>query len=165
MTSQTPDFVFNRPAALIAALPAVLGFAPVKSLVLVGIDRGQLGAVMRVDLGPCLDGELEHLVDVASAAQTDAVIAVIVDAEGARCPMCNDEYQQMCADLGELLADNDVQLTAVHVVDRIAEGGRWHCVDGCGAGGRIDDPGPRRCRSRRCSTGDGCTAAGRRCRP
>ncbi|MFZ3268743.1 MAG: DUF4192 domain-containing protein, partial [Mycobacterium sp.] len=27
-----------------------------------------------------------------------------------------------------------------HVVDRVAAGGRWHCVDGCGAGGVVDDP-------------------------
>ena len=28
----------------------------------------------------------------------------------------------------------------MHVVDRVAAGGRWHCVDGCGAGGVVDDP-------------------------
>ncbi len=26
------------------------------------------------------------------------------------------------------------------VVDRVAAGGRWHCVDGCGCSGVIDDP-------------------------
>lgn len=140
MTSKNPDFVLNRPAALIAAVPAVLGFVPEKSLVLVGVDRGQMGAVMRVDLADCLGGDLDHLVDVAAASRADAVIAVIVDAEGAPCRLCNDSYQQMCADLSELLADMGVALLDAHVVDRIAAGGRWHCVDGCGAGGPIDDP-------------------------
>ena len=50
MTKHRPDFELNRPGTLIAALPAVLGFVPEKSLVLVSVDRGELGAVMRVDL-------------------------------------------------------------------------------------------------------------------
>ncbi len=140
MTPKNPDFVLNRPAALIAAVPAVLGFAPEKSLVLVGVDRGQMGAVMRVDLADCLAGELDHLVDVATASRADAVIAVIVDAEGAACRLCNDSYRELSEDLEELLADNGVVLLDTHVVDRIAAGGRWHCVDGCGKGGRVDDP-------------------------
>ncbi|HXL61407.1 MAG TPA: DUF4192 family protein, partial [Mycobacterium sp.] len=49
-TSQPPDFHLNRPGVLIAALPAVLGFVPEKSLVLVTVDRGEMGCVMRVDL-------------------------------------------------------------------------------------------------------------------
>lgn len=140
MTPKNPDFVLNRPAALIAAVPAVLGFAPQKSLVLVGVDRGQMGAVMRVDLAECLGGDLDHLVDVAAASHADAVIAVIVDAEGAACRLCNDSYRELSEDLGDLLAENGVVLLDTHVVDRIAAGGRWHCVDGCGAGGGIDDP-------------------------
>src|ERR1700710_1921560 len=51
MTTE-PDFMLNRPGALIAAVPAVLGFVPEKSLVLVTVDRGELGAVMRVDPSP-----------------------------------------------------------------------------------------------------------------
>ena len=31
-------------------------------------------------------------------------------------------------------------LWAAHVVDRVARGGRWHCVDGCGASGDVEDP-------------------------
>ena len=42
-TSQPPDFHLNRPGVLIAALPAVLGFVPEKSLVLVTVDRGEMG--------------------------------------------------------------------------------------------------------------------------
>lgn len=165
MTSQSPDFVLRRPAALIAAIPAVLGFAPEKSLVLVGVDEGQMGAVMRVDLADCLGGDLTHLVDVAAASHADAVIAVIVDAEGAPCRLCNDEYQQMCADLDDLLADNDVELLGTHVVDRIAAGGRWHCVDGCGAAGPSTIRCPRRCRSPRWSKVAACTAAAANCNP
>ena len=69
-TSQRPDFHLNQPGVLIAALPAVLGFVPEKSLVLVTIDHGQMGCVMRVDLS----GELRHSLDhLAEDARADVV--------------------------------------------------------------------------------------------
>ena len=139
MTTHRPDFELNRPGALIAALPAVLGFVPEKSLVLVSVDRGDLGAVMRVDLSDELAGRVEQLAQVAAASGPDAAIAVIVDAEGAQCPMCNEDYRQLCAELTDALSQHDVVLWAAHVVDRVAVGGRWHCVDGCGSRGVIDD--------------------------
>jgi hypothetical protein len=140
MTTNSPDFELNRPAALIAALPAVLGFVPESSLVLVSLADGEVGAVMRVDLSEDLVDRVEHLVEVAAAAEPEAVIAVIVDADGANCAVCTEEYRQLCTVLAESLSQNDIELWAAHVVDRIAVGGRWHCVDGCGSGGAVDDP-------------------------
>ena len=141
MTKHRADFELNRPGALIAALPAVLGFVPEKSLVLVSLDRGELGSVMRIDSvrGRLLD-RVEHLAEVAAAAAPEAAIAVIVDADGAHCPRCNEDYRQLCTVLAEALSQNDIELWAAHVVDRIAAGGRWHCVDGCGSSGVVDDP-------------------------
>jgi hypothetical protein len=140
MTTHRADFELNRPGALIAALPAVLGFVPEKSLVLVSLDRGELGSVMRVDLSSEIIDRVEHLAEVAAAAAPEAAIAVIVDADGAHCPRCNEEYRRLCAVLTEALSQNDIELWAAHVVDRIAVGGRWHCVDGCGSSGVVDDP-------------------------
>jgi Domain of unknown function (DUF4192) len=140
MTTHPTDFHLNRPGALIAALPAVLGFVPEKSLVLVSIDRGEMGSVMRADLSEDLTDRLDQLAGVASAADPDAAIAVVVDADGALCPMCNDEYRELCSDLGAALARHDVTLWAAHVVDRVGAGGRWHCADGCGECGVVDDP-------------------------
>ncbi|ORV07860.1 DUF4192 domain-containing protein [Mycobacterium celatum] len=140
MTTHRADFELNRPGALIAALPAVLGFVPEKSLVLVSIDGGELGSVMRVDLSDKLPDRLGHLADVAAAADPEAAIAVLVDADGAGCPVCNEEYRELCATLTDELSQRDIVLWAAHVVDRVAPGGRWHCVDGCGSGGAVDDP-------------------------
>jgi hypothetical protein len=140
MTKQRRDFELNRPGAVIAALPAVLGFVPEKSLVLLSIDCGELGSVMRVDLSDALADQIGHLAEVAAAAGPEAAIAVIVDADGAGCPVCNEEYRSLCATLTAELSRHDIVLWAVHVVDRVAAGGRWHCVDGCGAGGVVDDP-------------------------
>lgn len=65
---------------------------------------------------------------------------MIVDAAGACCPICNDEHRRLVDTLAQELSRNDIALLAAHVVDRVAHGGRWHCVDGCGAGGPVDDP-------------------------
>jgi Domain of unknown function (DUF4192) len=139
-TSQSPDFHLNRPGVLIAALPAVLGFVPEKSLVLVTVDRGEMGCVMRVDLSDELVHSVGHIADVAAAARPDAAIAVVVDEEGATCRMCNDEYRQLAAILTTSLSERGIELLAAHVVDRVAAGGRWHCADGCGNAGTVDDP-------------------------
>jgi hypothetical protein len=140
MTKQRSDFELNRPGAVIAALPAALGFVPEKSLVLASIDGGQLGSVMRVDLSAALVDRLGHLAEVAAAAGPEAAIAVIIDADGAACPMCNEKYRELCVTLTEELSRRDIALWAGHVVDRVAVGGRWHCVDGCGSAGTVDDP-------------------------
>ncbi|WP_156746135.1 DUF4192 family protein, partial [Mycobacterium sp. 1423905.2] len=68
MTKHQPDFELNRPGALIAAIPAILGFVPEKSLVLVSLDEGELGAVMRADLSVALGDQIAHLAEVAAAA-------------------------------------------------------------------------------------------------
>jgi hypothetical protein len=134
------DFDLNRPGALIAALPAILGFTPDDSLVLVSVHRGEVGAVLRVDLSTELIEGLDELVSVAAAAAPDAAIAIIVDAEGALCPTCIDGHRQLCTALAEELSANDIPLWAAHIVDRVGVGGRWHCVDGCGSRGTVDDP-------------------------
>jgi hypothetical protein len=139
-TSQSPDFHLNRPGVLIAALPAVLGFVPEKSLVLVTVDHGEMGCVMRVDLSDELIESLDHIADVAAAARPDSAIAVVVDEEGAGCRMCIDEYRELAAALQDALAARGIELYAAHVVDRVAAGGRWTCADGCGSAGTVEDP-------------------------
>jgi Domain of unknown function (DUF4192) len=144
MTRHHRDFDLNHPGALIAAIPAVLGFTPQNSLVLVAVDGGEMGAVLRVDLSEellaDLGGGVDHLVEVAAAARPEGVIAIIVDADGAACPMCNEQHRQLCDRLGAALMEHGIELWAGHIVDDVGAGGRWHCVDGCGSSGRVDDP-------------------------
>jgi hypothetical protein len=139
-TSHTPDFELDRPGTLIAAVPAVLGFVPEMSLVLVTLDRGDLGCVLRIDLSDDMEEQVAHLAEVAAAARPDGAVAVIVDEYGAGCHPCNDDYRELADLLGEHLASWDIALLDAHVVDRVATGGRWHCADGCGRGGVIEDP-------------------------
>lgn len=136
-----PEFRLGHPGALIAALPAVLGFVPEHSLVLVALeDGGQMGAVMRVDLSDGLADNIDHLAEVAAGAGAERIVAVVVDADGALCPMCTDEHRRLRGALDDALAERGVELFASHLVDRVAAGARWTCLDGCGAGGVVDDP-------------------------
>ncbi|MFM9034636.1 MAG: DUF4192 domain-containing protein [Mycobacterium sp.] len=140
MTQHRPEFRFTRPGALIAALPAALGFVPEKSLVLVTLEHGRIGAVMRADLSCDLPGNLDRLAEIAANSGAENVVAVIVDADGALCPMCDDDHRRLCDTLAAELGERSVALYGAHVVDRVEPGGRWRCVDGCGARGAVEDP-------------------------
>ncbi|MCW2514519.1 MAG: hypothetical protein JWR11_3561 [Mycobacterium sp.] len=139
-TFRASDFHLNRPATLIAAVPAVLGFVPENSLVLITLEGGSLGCVMRADLSEELVDAMSHMADVASASAPDEAIAVIVDDDGASCRVCLDEHRLLAATLAEQLDERGIELLAAYVVDRLQEGGRWHSVAGAPGSGTIEDP-------------------------
>src|SRR6185312_15042698 len=85
-----------------------------------------------------LSDSVGHVAEVAAAARPDAAIAVVVDAEGAGCRLCNDEYQALHDSLSEALAGYEIELIDFHVVDTVGPRGRWHCADG--RWGTVDDP-------------------------
>jgi hypothetical protein len=134
------DYLLDSPGKLIAALPAVLGFVPEYSVILVTIARGELACAMRADLGDDALAAALQMVDVAAAGRPDRAILVIVDEAGTSCRMCDDEHRDISDAVGEALGGFGIALWATHVVDRVAAGGRWHCVDGCGSAGLVDDP-------------------------
>jgi hypothetical protein len=132
-TFRDADFHLTRPGALIAALPALLGFVPESSLVVVTLAYGELGSVARVDLQTLSRDQLRALARTVAGGGADAVIAVFVD-EAWR------DHADAADDLADALEEQEVELWATHVVDSVAVGGRWRCVDGCGRGGAVDDP-------------------------
>lgn len=140
MRTEPHEFRLTRPGALIAALPAILGFVPEKSLVLVTLEDGRIGAVMRADLTADLAGQLGRLAGIAANSGAENVVAVLVDADGALCPMCATDHQRLSDTLARELESHGVTLYAAHVVDRVVAGGTWRCADGCGAGGAVEDP-------------------------
>ena len=78
-----------------------------------------MGGVIRADLSTDLADGVNQLGEVVVASGADAVVAVIVDADGALCPMCNDEHRQLCEALKSALADRDLEVSASYVVDRV----------------------------------------------
>ena len=139
-TFRNADFHINKPGTLIAALPAVLGFVPEKSLVLVTFDDGEMGCVMRIDLIDDVFDAVGHMAKVAATAGPDAAVAVIVDEDATTCRMCKDEHRLLADALGDALSEWGIDLLGVHVVDRVAAGGRWHCADGRVYAGTVEDP-------------------------
>jgi hypothetical protein len=135
-----PESSVDCPGALIAALPAVLGFVPERSVVLVTAAHGEMGAVLRGNLSDATAERLRELAQLASASGAEIVIAVVVDEEGEGCPACFDEHRWLVRTLGRELADHGVELVAAHVVAEVAAGARWFCADGCGRSGVVDDP-------------------------
>ncbi|MCP9273091.1 DUF4192 domain-containing protein [Mycolicibacterium arenosum] len=130
----------DHPGTLIAALPAMLGFVPEQSMVLVTMDRNGLGCAMRADLSDDAASTARQMAEVAASSGPDLAVLVFVDGAGASCRMCNDDYRLLADEVTAVLDAHGVVLWAGHVVDRIADGGRWHCVDGCGHSGVVDDP-------------------------
>lgn len=140
-TPHRPNSPLDRPGVLIAALPAVLGFLPENSLVLVTAAQGEMGAVLRADLAGAEYGDsLSHLAELAAASRAEIAVAVIVNDDGAACQMCAEGYRDLAHELEVELARWDIDLLAAHVVDKVAAGGRWYCADGCGSSGAVEDP-------------------------
>lgn len=139
-----PTINLDSPASLIAAIPAVFGFSPEESVVLVTLAGGQLGAVMRVDLGSVLEVHRSNMLATGLAplikgvvnSAAEQVITLIVTAS----PDDAGMHKALAVTLGDLLSARNVDLVATLTVDRIDDGGRWHCACGCGDGGVIDNP-------------------------
>lgn len=133
----SPDY---QPGTMIASLPAVLGFVPEHSVVLVTFERREVACVMRADLSDDVLDSVFHMVDVVAMSRPDMAVLVIVDEQGATCRMCLDDHRQLSGAVRKALDDCGVTLWGAHVVDRVAAGGHWQCVDGCGNKGTVDDP-------------------------
>jgi hypothetical protein len=135
-----PELPLDRPGVMIAALPAVLGFVPEKSIVLLTFADDDMGAVLRADLSESLHSRIPRLAEVAANSGAESVVAVIVDDGGADCLTCVGDHRASVRLLAAELGRRGVGLQDAHLVDVIAAGGRWRCLDECGAAGHVEDP-------------------------
>ena len=125
----------TAPSTLISSIPAVLGFRPEKSLVVVTVTNGTLGAVMRVDLDALRPEMVERLAAAASHHAAHGAFVVVVDPNGE-----DRSHVQLIDGLVEALIIRGVSMMGAYVVEDITAGARWHCPDGCGFAGTLDDP-------------------------
>ena len=137
------DIRFDNPGALLASLPAVLGFVPAVSLLVVCLEQNRLGAVLRADLSENPIDNVDQLASVTASAGADHVILVIVDDDEALCPMCNEDHRRLGDALTAALAEHEIEVAAVYAVTAITAGGTWLSLSGLGEGshGKVDDPG------------------------
>lgn len=128
-------FTVKSPKTLIESLPALLGFVPVLSFILVLLDKAQsISSVLRLDLAG-LSAHASELVALVVDQDVESVIAVIVDDAGSP-----DEHRQLAADVRAMFDGVGVEVLGISSVPVVAAGQMWSCPDGCGAGGVLDDP-------------------------
>lgn len=122
---------------LLCNIPAMLQFCPVESIILLELRQDEIGGILRLDLGDwSLSDAAERLSDLVDGHDADGALAVVVSeqvSDRARCVRMADE-------LASALQHRGRELIGAVRLDRFAAGGRWSCLDGCGAGGVLDDP-------------------------
>ncbi|WP_343945875.1 DUF4192 domain-containing protein, partial [Pseudonocardia zijingensis] len=135
---------------LVAAVPAMLGFHPSESLVLMatgGASGRRIGLTLRVDLPPPEHPEYaEHAELVAASAVRGLLldapagaICIVVSAAAGRPP--DDLPHRWLA--GRAAKELDRQSVPVHAAmwaEHTVGGARWACYDPCGCAGRVPDP-------------------------
>lgn len=135
------------PAALVAALPVLLGFRPSESLVLVSLggETGRrLGLTLRVDLPPPRD--VEALCDFAAenllrGAPASAAVFVIGGAPAGRRSRRAAPPRADVADAAvAALAARDVPAVIVGWAARCQGGAQWRCYEPCECSGLLPDP-------------------------
>ncbi len=159
------DFPLNRPGTLIAALPAVLGFVPEKSLVLVTLEDGELGCVMRVDLV----GRTRRLARPSRRGRRRQRTRRGRRGDRRRGRRRLPDVQRRSTassptTLAEALARAGRRAAGSLRRGSRGAGGRWHCADGCGGRGRRGPDGLADGRGRGARTVGGSTTGVANCR-
>ena len=124
----------SEPGDLIATIPALLGFTPSDSLVIVALDDdGVVVSVSRANLQNVVGDLLVDAAKQVATAGPSAAIAAIVGTAPRGAAAVHDALDMALNHVG-------IDLMATHVVDRIATGERWTCACPCGADGVVSDP-------------------------
>ncbi|MEV6558324.1 DUF4192 domain-containing protein [Nocardia sp. NPDC051756] len=142
------------PGDLIAAIPAMLGFVPERSLLIVVLadsechppsDSAQVFAIMRFDLemppGHC--GEPAEIIAAAvdrvcASADSTEVLAVVVDDNATATD--SGPHPALITDLVERLADDRIGLEGAWAVTAIEPGSRWWSLLDPSSQGVVPDP-------------------------
>ncbi|HJP76698.1 MAG TPA: DUF4192 domain-containing protein [Pseudonocardiaceae bacterium] len=131
-------------ADLLAAVPHLLGFHPVDSLVVIGMHGREpmsIGLTLRVDLPPPQHYDLlaGQLAMPLAERKTDGVILVIIGG-GRDEPTTDPPGRPLMAYLEAAFADAGIAVVHRLWTPRIAEGAHWRCYDDIDCGGVLPDP-------------------------
>lgn len=141
---QRPTVTIDKPADLVAAVPHVLGFHPVDSLVVFGL-RGPgaraLGLTLRVDLPPLARARelAEHLLIPLAEHDTVGATLIIIGGHG-RAPDDELPHRDLLAAVESVFADAGIPVVHQLWAADTAGGGRWSCYDEPDCGGIMPDP-------------------------
>lgn len=138
----------NSIGDVLAATPALLGFFPARSVVLLALDdsTGRIGASARTDLGLARGGGLRkdcrryigEALQLLRSQGADRVFCVVVDdrslAKATSALVQTLEHHS----LARSITDEDIEITDLLFVPRLAVGERWVCKHG--ESGAMPDP-------------------------
>jgi hypothetical protein len=129
-------------AELIAMVPALMGFHPRESLILIttgGPSGRRVGLTLRADLPPpALRGLL--VADVVGSVLVDGPAGVAVIVLAAPGSGTGPPHAELVDDLVEALAEVDVEAHTVVWAAGTAAGAPWACYGPCHCSGRLPDP-------------------------
>jgi len=140
------ELVIDDPAGLAAVIPALLGFHPRDSLVLVSVGGsggdGRIGLTLRADLPPrsAAPDEVDALSSsVVGTLLRDgpraAAVLVFAPTAGADLP-----HRRLVDAVVEALAARGVGLLSAMWVQGTTAGASWACYTPCGCRGAVPDP-------------------------
>jgi hypothetical protein len=143
--SAQQDVSLRQPGELLAAIPHVLGFHPVDSLVVVGLHgkpTTTLGLVLRVDLPPPTryqDLAQQLLVPLAEHRTAGVALAVV----GAHDYAPDEElpHRRLLAECESVFADAGIPVIHQVWTPDTAGGAQWRCYDEADCAGILPDPG------------------------
>ncbi len=141
MTSTHTTLRIADPGELIASVPALIGFRPHDSLVLIalgGASGRRVGLTLRIDLPPPeqVRDAAEYAVTSLLADVVDGAVVVVIGTSAGPGPARPD----VAAAVVDALEDRGVTVHAVVGVDRILAGAQWRCYESCGCRGVLPDP-------------------------
>jgi hypothetical protein len=138
---------------LVAAVPAMLGFHPRESLVLMatgGRSGRRLGLTLRVDLPPPEHPDYAEHVELITASAVrgllldepaGAIAVVVSEPRPARGdPPAAPPHPLLADRVGLALEEQHVHVHALLWTERTAGGARWACYEPCGCAGLVPDP-------------------------
>jgi len=125
---------FRSPASLAAALPAIFGFRPERSLIAVTVANNQLGMTMRVDLDENLAESVDQIAVLAARQGSDFALLFVIDDSGT-------DHRVLIAATEMAFTNVSIPVLGAVAIDTLTAGATWRCVQcDCGADGVLDDP-------------------------
>lgn len=139
MTSSSPPTTLllrlSEPGELVAALPALLGFPPLRSLVLICLEgprASSLGLVARMDLPPAderaaVDAVVDHVAELCARRATGAAVLVVVEDRCRRGAEAGpgQPHRPLVRSLRTAMEEVGTELVGAHHVGRVEPGAWW----------------------------------------
>ncbi|MFI1919288.1 DUF4192 domain-containing protein [Nocardia sp. NPDC020380] len=145
------EAVLKEPDQFIAAVPAMLGFTPERSLVVAMLRKApdqthDVHVVVRLDLPPAgqYSEVLQHITRICRTSDAVAALVVIVDDHRSRSrsghPVGSAGHRRLVEVLRQGLAESDVALTGAWAVRAIEKDAEWWNVESPECRGLLLDP-------------------------